>query len=55
MKTRNTVKADLEILERRNVTIPAKDWEAFMRWASRPPKELPGLKALANATPTWEK
>jgi uncharacterized protein (DUF1778 family) len=44
-----------ELLERRTVIIPAKDWEAFLRWAHRPPEQIPGLKALASTTPTWEK
>jgi uncharacterized protein (DUF1778 family) len=45
---------ELEILERRTVIIPAKDWEAFLRWANRPPEELPRLKALADTKPTWD-
>ena len=47
--------AEIEILERRIVTIPARDWEAFERWASRPPRELPALKALAGKKLAWEK
>jgi uncharacterized protein (DUF1778 family) len=47
--------AEAEILERRIVTIPAKDWEAFEAWANRPPREIPALKALAGKTPTWRK
>ena len=52
----DSVKPDeFEILERRNVIIPAKDWEAFLRWANRPAEELPGLKALASKKYSWEK
>jgi len=47
--------AEIEILERRVVTIPAKDWEAFERWAKSPPRELPALKALAGKKLAWEK
>jgi uncharacterized protein (DUF1778 family) len=47
--------AEAEILERRTVTIPAKDWEAFEAWAKRPPQEIPALKALAGKTPAWQK
>jgi uncharacterized protein (DUF1778 family) len=36
--------AEAEVLERRIVTIPAKDWEAFERWARRPGQELPDSK-----------
>jgi uncharacterized protein (DUF1778 family) len=56
MKPRKTVDAaELEILERRNVAIPANDWKAFLRWANRPPEVLPGLKALASTRAPWEK
>jgi uncharacterized protein (DUF1778 family) len=47
--------AEADILERRVVTIPAKDWEAFEAWANRPPQEIPALKALASKTPAWRK
>ncbi len=46
--------AEMDVLERRIVTIPAKDWEAFETWASRPAKEIEGLKDLARKTPTWQ-
>jgi hypothetical protein len=42
---------ELEILERHNVVILAKHWEAFLRWVIRSPQELPELKALANTKP----
>jgi uncharacterized protein (DUF1778 family) len=47
--------AEIEVLERRVVTIPAKDWEAFERWARRPGQEIAGLKALASTKAPWEK
>jgi uncharacterized protein (DUF1778 family) len=47
--------AEADILERRIVTIPAKDWEAFVAWANRPPGEIAGLKDLARMTPRWQK
>jgi uncharacterized protein (DUF1778 family) len=47
--------AEADILERRIVTIPAKDWEAFEAWANRPPEEIAGLKDLARMAPTWQK
>jgi hypothetical protein len=46
---------EAEILQRRNVTIPAKDWEAFLRWAQRPPEVISGLKELASKPLSWEK
>ena len=46
--------AEAEVFERRVITIPAKDWEAFERWARRPGREIPGLKALVSAKTPWE-
>jgi len=47
--------AELEIMERRVVTIPAKDWERFEAWAAQPAREIAGLKELFSMTPTWQK
>jgi uncharacterized protein (DUF1778 family) len=47
--------AEADILERRIVTIPAKDWEAFEAWANRPAEEIKGLKELAAKAPTWRR
>jgi len=45
--------AEADVLERRIVTIPAKDWEAFESWANRALEEISGLKELARKAPTW--
>jgi uncharacterized protein (DUF1778 family) len=47
--------AELEVLERRIVTIAAKDWERFESWAARPAREIAGLEELFSITPTWRK
>ena len=47
--------AECEMLERRIVTIPAKDWDAFEAWASRPAQEIPALTELAIKAPTWQR
>jgi uncharacterized protein (DUF1778 family) len=47
--------AELDVLERRIVTIPAEDWERFEAWAAQPAREIAGLKELFNITPTWRK
>ena len=47
--------AENDVLNRSIVTIPAKDWEAFEAWAKRPPQANPGLRALLELTPTWER
>jgi uncharacterized protein (DUF1778 family) len=46
--------AEADVLERRIVTIPAKDWEAFEAWANRPAEEIQGLKDLVGKAPTWQ-
>jgi uncharacterized protein (DUF1778 family) len=43
------------LIERRIVTIPAEDWEAFEAWARRPAEEIPALKELARTKPTWRR
>ena len=40
--------AEADILERRIVTIPAKSWEAFEAWISRPAEAIPALTELAR-------
>ena len=47
--------AEVEVLERRIVTIPARDWERFEAWAASPAREIKGLKELAKRRPTWRK
>jgi uncharacterized protein (DUF1778 family) len=46
--------AEADVLDRRIITIPAKDWEAFEAWASRPAEEIQGLRDLFGKAPTWE-
>ena len=47
--------AEVDVLERSIVTIPAEDWEAFEAWVTRPAQAIPALKALARKTPTWQR
>jgi uncharacterized protein (DUF1778 family) len=44
--------AETDVLERRIVTIPAKDWERFEAWVSKPAREIAGLRDLARKSPT---
>jgi uncharacterized protein (DUF1778 family) len=46
--------AEMEVLDRRIVTIPAADWEKFEEWASAPPKSVPALHDLAATRPAWQ-
>ena len=45
--------AEMDMLERPVVTIPAKDWEAFEAWANRPPEKIAALEELARTDPAW--
>lgn len=47
--------AEIDVLNRSTVTIPAKDWEAFEAWVHSPPAENPALERLVRLTPSWEK
>ena len=47
--------AEIDVLERRIVAIPAKDWEAFEAWANRPPQKIAALEELARTDPKWRK
>jgi uncharacterized protein (DUF1778 family) len=46
--------AESDMLDRRVVTIPAKDWAAFEAWANRSAEENEALKELARRAPTWQ-
>jgi uncharacterized protein (DUF1778 family) len=45
--------AEADLLDRRIVTIPAKDWETFEAWAQAPAKEVPALRKLSATPPAW--
>jgi uncharacterized protein (DUF1778 family) len=47
--------AEMDMLERRIVTIPAKDWKRFEAWAAKPACKIAGLSELAGRPPTWRK
>lgn len=47
--------AEIDMLERPIVTIPAKDWEAFEAWAARPPRKIAAIEELARTKPAWRK
>lgn len=46
--------AEIALLERRVVTIPAKDWAKFEAWAGPPAKKVPALRKLATTRPAWQ-
>ena len=46
--------AEMEILERTVVEIPAEKWEEFEAWMNEPPRVIPALKELMNMKPQWK-
>jgi uncharacterized protein (DUF1778 family) len=46
--------AEIDLLERRIVTIPAKDWAKFEAWAGAPAKKVTALRKLARTRPAWQ-
>jgi len=55
VRRRAIVAAEIDVANRRVVTIPAKDWARFEAWAARPARVIAGLKELARRSPTWRK
>ena len=47
--------AEIDVLNRGVVTIPARDWEAFEAWLDRPATKVTALEQLATRTPSWER
>jgi uncharacterized protein (DUF1778 family) len=47
--------AEIEVLNRTIITIPAKDWAAFEAWINRPAEAVPALTELARRTPSWDR
>ena len=47
--------AEVDVLNRTIITIPAKDWEQFETWIARPSVTVPALKQLGAITPSWER
>jgi uncharacterized protein (DUF1778 family) len=54
MRRKSLEAAEAEMLDRSIVTIPAKDWEAFEAWITRPAEAIPALSELARRTPSWK-
>lgn len=47
--------AEMDVLDRRIVAIPATDWERFEAWAAKPARKIAPLNELARRPPTWRK
>lgn len=49
------IAAENALMDRRVVEIPAEHWEEFEAMLNAPPRDLPGLRKLAERTPAWAK
>ncbi len=47
--------AEVDVLNRAVITIPAKDWEEFEAWLDRPAVTVPALQELGSVTPSWDR
>jgi uncharacterized protein (DUF1778 family) len=47
--------AEVDVLNRVVITIPAKDWEEFESWLNYPAETIPALKELGSITPSWNR
>lgn len=47
--------AEIEVMNRTVIRIPAEHWEEFESWLKRPGRPLAGLRDLASRRPTWER
>jgi uncharacterized protein (DUF1778 family) len=47
--------AELDVLNRVVITIPARDWDEFESWLNRPAETIPALKELGGITPSWDR
>lgn len=45
--------AELELMGRQIVAIPAAHWEEFELWAKRPPQALPAVNELFSRKAAW--
>lgn len=55
MRRKSVEAAEMEVLNRSIVTIPAKDWEAFEAWINSPTRAKEKLAKLARRKPSWER
>lgn len=45
--------AEQDVLDHRQVTIPAGDWDKFENWVNAPAKDVPALRKLSATRPAW--
>lgn len=45
--------AELDLMERRIVTVPAAEWEKVEAWVNESARDIPALRRLAGTPPVW--
>jgi uncharacterized protein (DUF1778 family) len=50
-----TIAAEIALLDRRIITIPAEDWAHLTAFLAHPPRDIPALRKLLSSKPVWEK
>jgi uncharacterized protein (DUF1778 family) len=53
VRRRSVEAAELDVMDRRVIAIPAADWDRFEAWASAPARDIEGLRELAAHLPSW--
>jgi uncharacterized protein (DUF1778 family) len=48
------VEAEIDMMNRRKIEIPAEDWDSFMAWADSPPEDIPALRKLLATRSVWK-
>ena len=46
--------AETDLMDRRIVTIAARDWDKFEAWVGAPAKDVAALRRLAVTRPVWQ-
>lgn len=46
--------AEIDMLDRRTITIPAEHWESFEAWVNAPTGHIPALRKLSTTRPAWQ-
>lgn len=46
--------AEVDMVDRSHVTIPARDWARFEAWVDAPARDVPALRALTARKPVWQ-
>jgi|GEM_PF-663891 len=46
--------AEMDLLQRNRIVIPAESWDKFEAWLASPAKDIPALRKLLSMRPVWQ-